>query len=305
MPLRLRWPTQFPGIIQEFGVNRTGVPNFYTQFGLPAHEGLDFVAPTGSEIYACADGIVKEVGKGFLPDGKMHPYGILIRLTHVLPEGEYETIYAHLLRPRPDLRAGMPVKAGELVGIADNTGHSKGDHLHLTLKKKGATQRGETKFTMANGQVVTYPRDILNPSLFLDPFMAAGSTPNPQINNTIQSGGTTPAPKPVDKLVFVSDVTIPDESVLPAAGPFKKTWQVRNNGTTDWVNFKLAFLGNTPMTQVGEVNLPDAKPGDEVLVSVELIAPTIPGRYKTTYRAKNGAGEFFGTELFALIRVVK
>jgi len=36
------------------------------------------------------------------------------------------------------VRVGQTVKAGQRIGLADNTGNSFGDHLHLTLKKIGA-----------------------------------------------------------------------------------------------------------------------------------------------------------------------
>jgi murein DD-endopeptidase MepM/ murein hydrolase activator NlpD len=289
MAFRLRWPTQYPTIIQPFGVNRTGVPNFYTQFGLPAHEGLDFVAPTGSEIYACADGEISEISRDGRRAGKPHAYGIQVRITHKTDEGEYETIYGHLLRPLESLQVGQRVVAGQLIGLADNTGNSRGDHLHLTLKKKGATKRGETSFVLANGTRVTYPLDILDPTPFLEPF-----------------SGEVPKPKPVDNLKFLADVTIPDDSVVPAGAPIIKTWQIRNSGTSDWTDkYTLEFSSNTPLSSVRSVALPAICAGEEVAVSVELTAPLTPGRYRTTYRAKDANGKAFGTPLFMIIRVVK
>jgi hypothetical protein len=44
-----------------------------------------------------------------------------------------------------------------VIGLADSTGASTGSHLHLTLKRDGATERGET----------TYPKDILDPTPFM------------------------------------------------------------------------------------------------------------------------------------------
>jgi hypothetical protein len=67
----------------------------------------------------------------------------------------YKTVYGHLARPL--VKEGQEVKAGDLLGIADSTGASTGAHLHLTLKRDGATDRGETK----------YPKDIIDPTPFL------------------------------------------------------------------------------------------------------------------------------------------
>jgi murein DD-endopeptidase MepM/ murein hydrolase activator NlpD len=291
MPFRLRWPTEFPTIIQPFGVNTTGIPDFYTRFGLPAHEGVDFAAPTGSKIFACADGTISQISNGKQTDGSVHPYGIHIRIKHVADDGEYETIYGHLLKPREGLKTGDTVTAGELIANADNTGNSRGDHLHLTLKKKGATLGGETKFTMADGKVVTYPRDIMNPMAFLDPF-------------TIET--TRTSVKPVNNLAFLEDVTIPDETVLPGGAPFVKTWKVRNNGTTDWASgFKFEFIANTPMTMFTDVPLPPAKASEDATITIAMIAPVTPGRYKCTWRARDPEGNFFGHDIFVIIRVVK
>lgn len=291
MPFRLRWPTEFPTIIQPFGVNTTGVPDFYTRFGLPAHEGVDFAAPTGSKIFACADGVISQISNGKLPDGTTHPYGIHIRIKHETDEGEFETIYGHLLRRREGLTAGTAVTAGELIATADNTGNSRGDHLHLTLKKKDATSKGETKFTMADGKVVTYPRDIMNPMDFLDPFVIVTAEVKVKL---------------VNNLVFLEDVTIPDETIIPGGAPFVKTWKVRNNGTNDWGSgFTFEFIANTPMTAFTNVPLPPAKASQDATITIAMEAPRAPGRYKCTWRARDLEGNFFGHDIFVIIRVVK
>jgi hypothetical protein len=311
MPLRLTWPTQFPGFMQEFGVNRTGVPDFYTRHGLPAHEGVDFFAPSGTEIYACADGVVVQISGGLIAPHVPHPYGIHIRISHKRDDGDYETIYGHLLRARDGLKTGDRVKAGELIALGDNTGNSRGDHLHLTLKKKGATSRGETKFTMRDGSVVTYPRDIMNPTPFLDPF----GTPPAREEDIVKPVGQPdkpkdppappPAPKLVDNLAFVSDITIPDESVLPPGGAFTKTWGVRNNGTSTWsAGYVLRHVKHTNLAGLTEVPLPAVKPGESASISLGMSAPAAPGRYISNWQAFGPDGRPFGVVIFTIIRVV-
>lgn len=139
-------------ITQPYGANKST----YAQYGLVCgHEGIDFKAPTGSKIHACADGLVKavyDVGSG-------GNYGNNIRITHEWPDGNvYETIYAHLQQPLVTL--GQRVKRGEAIGLADSTGNSTGSHLHLTLKKRGATASGEA----------CERSDIMNPHPYLDAF---------------------------------------------------------------------------------------------------------------------------------------
>lgn len=167
MAFRMRWPTEYGTITQRFGVN----PQIYNKFGLPGHEGIDFMAPHGSEIYAVADGFVSDVRLDGSADPIGKPYGNQVRIQH---DDGYESIYAHLAQAV--VTRGQFVKAKQLIGLADNTGNSDGSHLHLSLKKQGATASGQTN----------YPHDLIDPTSFLEPFSGGGGTsPQPPTNTTI------------------------------------------------------------------------------------------------------------------------
>lgn len=154
-PISLVWPTDYPVITQAFGAN----PHIYGRYGLPGHEGVDLRALPNTNVYACADGEVYQVYGN--PRG--HVYGIHVRIRH---RDGYKTTYGHLARPL--VRVGEPVRAGQVIGKADSTGASNASHLHLLLKKDGATDRAET----------TYPRDIIDPTPFLIwPGSAAKAVP--------------------------------------------------------------------------------------------------------------------------------
>ena len=142
----LLWPTDYSFITQEYGAN----PQIYSRFGMPGHEGVDIRALNNTNIYCCADGVVYRVHTN--PDPRVHAYGKHVRVRH---KDGYKTVYGHLARPL--VRVGQEVKAGELIGRANSTGASTGSHLHLTLKRDGATDRGETNF----------PKDIIDPTPFL------------------------------------------------------------------------------------------------------------------------------------------
>lgn len=90
------------------------------------HAGLDFTAPTGTPIYATADGRVKEAG--FNSGG----YGNNVVIDHGFG---YETLYAHMVRIKA--RAGQTVKRGEVIGWVGSTGKSTGAHLHYEVIKSG------------------------------------------------------------------------------------------------------------------------------------------------------------------------
>ncbi len=164
MSFRMRWPTPYGTITQNFGER----PEYYQKFGLPAHEGIDFMAPEGSEIYAVADGIVSSVRL----DGNAKPYGNQVRIQH---DGGYESIYAHLSAAL--VSPGQTVKAGQLIGLSGSTGNSAGPHLHFSLKKRGATASGATN----------YPYDIIDPTPYLEPFSDSPSVqPEAPAETTIQ-----------------------------------------------------------------------------------------------------------------------
>jgi murein DD-endopeptidase MepM/ murein hydrolase activator NlpD len=98
--------------------------------------------------------------------GSGSAYGVQIRIKHVVGGVTYTTIYGHCLTIPPWLEVGSEVRQGEIIALADNTGNSFGDHLHLTLKKEGATIRGE-KQKLGNGEWVIYPSDIVDPTPYL------------------------------------------------------------------------------------------------------------------------------------------
>ena len=57
---------------------------------------------------------------------------------------------------------------------------------------------------------------------------------------------------------FVSDVTVPDDTVVPAGSTFVKTWRIRNDGTCTWTpgSYALVFTGGDALSGPDEVNLP-------------------------------------------------
>lgn len=90
------------------------------------HEGMDFSAPTGTEVYATANGTVAEVATSF------SGYGKHIRINHGFG---YQTIYAHM--SAFSVKPGQKVKRGDVIGKVGSTGLSTGPHLHYEVVKKG------------------------------------------------------------------------------------------------------------------------------------------------------------------------
>jgi murein DD-endopeptidase MepM/ murein hydrolase activator NlpD len=152
--LRLRWPADAPKIMtQGFGIN----PQWYNPFGLPGHEGLDFRALNGSQVYTMAAGQVYRVQK--YDSG---PYGIHVRIEHRIGDKIYKTAYAHFMDAL--VSEGDEVKEGQAIGKANNTGNSYGAHLHVTLKEDGANLKSWMSYMAKNPTTgAAKPNDIVNP----------------------------------------------------------------------------------------------------------------------------------------------
>ena len=89
------------------------------------HQGQDFSVPTGTPIFAPADGVVK---RAYYIGG----FGNHIKLDHT---SGYSTTFAHL--SKIFVRHGQKVKRGDVIGETGNTGRSTAPHLHYEVHYKG------------------------------------------------------------------------------------------------------------------------------------------------------------------------
>jgi murein DD-endopeptidase MepM/ murein hydrolase activator NlpD len=119
---------------QPFGVNAAYYGKFVDAAGNPekGHPGMDLKAVHGQPVYAAHDGdaiYIKDAhgGEGVWIFGN----GFATIYWHLI--GDTDPAYA---LPIPFDGKRHPVKAGDLIGYADNTGapfESSGDHLHFGL----------------------------------------------------------------------------------------------------------------------------------------------------------------------------
>lgn len=93
--------------------------------GLRGHKGIDMAAPTGTPIYATADGLVTK-------SERFSSYGNFISIDH---GADLETRFAHLSRMA--VSAGQRVRKGDLIGYVGSTGRSTGPHLHYEVRVAG------------------------------------------------------------------------------------------------------------------------------------------------------------------------
>jgi len=89
------------------------------------HAGMDFAAPTGTPIYATANGTVMSAGW-------KQGYGNCVEINHGYG---YVTLYGHMSAIKTN--AGKVVKRGDEIGLVGSTGKSTGPHLHYEVHLRG------------------------------------------------------------------------------------------------------------------------------------------------------------------------
>ncbi len=90
---------------------------------------------------------------------------------------------------------------------------------------------------------------------------------------------------------FVSDVTIPDNTPVAAGATFTKIWRVQNKGTCIWWSgYTLTHYSENAMSAPASVPLPVTNPGETADISVDLVAPSVPGSYRGNFVIKNPEG---------------
>jgi murein DD-endopeptidase MepM/ murein hydrolase activator NlpD len=91
------------------------------------HNGLDIPAKRWQPIYAAQSGRVDEVCTEVAR-------GLGVGVRTLAPNGKwYRHRYWHLIAI--DVESGDELNTGDLIGYADSTGFSSGDHLHFELKE--------------------------------------------------------------------------------------------------------------------------------------------------------------------------
>lgn len=91
------------------------------------HFGTDYAAPTGTPIYAVADGLVTK-------RSRTRGNGNFVKLKH---DDVYQTQYLHMSRFAPGVNVGTHVKQGQTIGFVGQTGLANGPHVCFRFWKHG------------------------------------------------------------------------------------------------------------------------------------------------------------------------
>ena len=94
------------------------------------HKGIDLSAPTGTSIYATADGVVTFAGRVSLGQSiNWWRFGNVVTIKH---SDRFITIYGHCDTVR--VQTGQQVKQGQVIATVGSTGWSTNSHLHYEIR---------------------------------------------------------------------------------------------------------------------------------------------------------------------------
>ena len=103
------------------------------------HEGVDIIGAKGLAIYATNDGVISRMST----EGALGGNAIYVKI----PNGTY-FYYAHLDSFAPGMAAGVPVKAGQIIGYNGFTGTTT-PHLHFEVHPFGGPAVNPYQFVKA------------------------------------------------------------------------------------------------------------------------------------------------------------
>lgn len=145
----------FAVVGQGFGQNLNPT---YAQMGLKGHNGIDIPCAEGTPVFAAHAGRVVKLSE-------KPSFGLGVTLQS--EDGQFVTIYWHLKQIL--VTVGQQLRELDMVGLADSTGNSTGNHLHF-----GKYPIGEPKNNGYDGAVDPLPDIIESPNFSFDKNLCIG-----------------------------------------------------------------------------------------------------------------------------------
>jgi len=114
--------------------------------------------------------------------------------------------------------------------------------------------------------------------------------PGPSATNTLvppPSSTSTPVASPTSNCnvaQFITDVTIPDGTVMTPNQAFTKKWRIKNIGSCTWTGFSMVFDSGDSMNGPATKAISTVNPNQEIDLDVNLAAPATPGNYRGFWR---------------------
>ena len=190
-------------------------------FGCPRpghlHNGVDFLAPSGTPIHAVDAGTITLV-EGI---GQSGGYGNFVCVQH---RPHLASCYAHMSSFAATVRLGARVKRGEVIGLVGSTGSSTAPHLHFEVRRGPAACQSCAidPLPLLSGDVpdAVLPRMVGSVPVSTAIRAASVGVPVPVAAASQAAAPVVPAPSP-DDLTAVEETTIDTDA--PVAGtPLRK-----------------------------------------------------------------------------------
>jgi hypothetical protein len=177
------------------------------------------------------------------------------------------------------------------------------EDLNVVYTNAALTVAAQQQTLQAGMQSATPDLALVAPTATLTPLPTP--TLQPALLPTIKpaaGGTTTGGATGCDVAVYVSDVTIPDGTTIPAGQNFTKTWKVSNTGSCKWTaTYQLTFVSGDSLggksTAIGK----EVKPGESADISVVLTMTSATGKITGTWKLANDKGLAFGDGLTVVV----
>ena len=125
-----------------------------------------------------------------------------------------------------------------------------------------------------------------------EPTTAQAATDTPALPTAVPQVSSTGC----NKASFVSDITVPNGTVVAVTQVFTKTWRIMNQGTCTWTSDYQIVPAQGNQNSGGKTfNLGVSVPlGHYVDISLTFTAPTTAGAYGGSFKLQSPDGEVFG-----------
>ena len=110
------------------------------------------------------------------------------------------------------------------------------------------------------------------------------STPTPTLQPVSTNTPVPTATTNCNVAQFITDVTIPDGTVMTPSQAFTKKWRIKNIGSCSWSGFSMAFDSGESMGGPATKAIGALGPGQEIDLELNLTAPATPGNYRSYWR---------------------
>ena len=134
----MKTPINGARLSSSFGIRKHPILGFNKM-----HKGTDFAAPMGTPIMASGEG--KIVRARWCGGG-----GNCVKIKH---NSTYSTVYAHMSKFGRNIKEGVRIKQGQIIGYVGSTGTSTGPHLHYEVIENGRKINSQ-KLKLPSGKIL-------------------------------------------------------------------------------------------------------------------------------------------------------